>query len=329
MVNWGILSTAKIGREQVIPAIVESTGASLIAIASRDLAKARSLANHFGAPLSYGSYEELVSSNKIDAVYIPVPTSDHMEWSIKAAKMGKHVLCEKPIALNANDIDKLIQIESETEVIISEAFMVTYHPQWLKVREILLEKKIGKLNQVQGTFTYFNNDPLNMRNRLELGGGGLPDIGVYPVVVTRFVTQEEPIYANAKIKYDQTFKTDIWTSAQIQFEQFELSFYCSTQMALRQHMTFHGDEGRIEVYAPFNARGYGHARITVHSQDNNKIEEYKFGEINQYRLQIEKFSQAIISGSVTDIFNLHESKKNQRVIDAIYQSDQQGASIKI
>ena len=329
MIRWGVLSTAKIGREQVIPAILEAKGASLTAISSRDPEKAKALADHFGAPFSFGSYEELISSKHIDAVYIPLPTSDHVNWSIKTAKMGKHVLCEKPIALKSSDIDKLIQTESQSKVLISEAFMVTYHPQWIKVKELLQNSEIGPLKQVQGAFTYFNKDPSNMRNQLELGGGGLPDIGVYPIVTTRFASNQEPHSVTSRIEYDTQFKTDTFASAQVHFDEFDLSFYCSTQMALRQHMTFHGEDGRIEVHAPFNARIYGHSRVTVHSQDNTKVEEFKFGEINQYKLQIEKFSEAIKSGTQEGIFSLTESKKNQKVIDAIYSSDKAKSPIKI
>ena len=322
MIRWGVLSTAKIAREQVIPAILEANGAKLTAIASRSSQKAKALAEHFGAPLSFDSYDTLLATPEIDAVYIPLPTSSHTEWSIKAAKMGKHVLCEKPIALQASDIDKLIQVEKKADVLISEAFMITYHPQWAKVRELINEDRIGPLKHVQGAFSYFNKDPLNMRNQPELGGGALPDIGVYPIVVTRFVTQKEPHSTTAKIQYDKEFKTDVFASAQVNFDDFELSFYCSTQMALRQHMAFHGETGRIEVHAPFNARVYGHSRVTLHSQDNTKIEEFKFGEINQYRIQIEKFGEAIKSGLRDEIFTLHSSKNNQKVIDAIYAAHQ-------
>ena len=329
MIRWGVLSTAKIGREQVIPAILEAEGASLTAISSRDPKKAKALADHFGAPFSFGCYEELISSQHIDAVYIPLPTSDHVNWSIKTAEMGKHVLCEKPIALKSSDIDRLIETESQSKVFISEAYMVTYHPQWIKVKDLLQNGKIGPLKQVQGAFTYFNKDPTNMRNRLELGGGGLPDIGVYPIVTTRFASNQEPHSVTSRIKYDTHFKTDTFASAQVHFDEFDLSFYCSTQMALRQHMTFHGEDGRIEVHAPFNARIYGHSRVTVHSQDDTKVEEFKFGEINQYKLQIEKFSEAIKNGTQDGIFSLTESKKNQKVIDAIYFSDKAQSPIKV
>lgn len=329
MIRWGILSTAKIAREHVIPAILEADGAQLTAIGSRSIRKATEMAEHFGAPKSYGSYEELLSSKEIDAVYIPSPTSSHVKWSSKAAQMGKHVLCEKPLALKAQDIDILIEIEKKNNVFISEAFMVGYHPQWHCVKKLIQGGSIGSLRHVQGAFTYFNKDPNNMRNQLDLGGGGLPDIGVYPIVTTRLTTLKEPHSVAATIKYDKDFKTDIFASAQVHFDNFDLSFYCSTQMALRQHMTFHGETGKIEVHAPFNARVYGHARVTLHSQDNLIIQEFKFGDTNQYKLQIEEFSLAIKSGLRKSIFDLTSSKNNQKVIDAIYAADNSGQIVKV
>ncbi len=202
MFRWGVLSTAKIGRDLVIPALVESENGVLSAIASRDVGKARALADRFGAQHAFGSYEELLASDKVDGVYIPLPTSQHVEWAANAIKAGKHVLVEKPLALKADDILPLIKLRDERKVIVSEGFMVTYHPQWLKVRELIAEGAIGTLKYVQGAFTYFNVDPTNMRNVLELGGGALPDIGVYPTVSTRFVTGKEPKRVQATVERD-------------------------------------------------------------------------------------------------------------------------------
>ena len=206
MFRWGVLSTAKIGRDQVIPAIVEAENGVLAAIASRDIKKGRALAKRFGALHAFGSYEELLASDTVDGVYIPLPTSQHVEWAAKAAEAGKHVLVEKPLALDAKDIAPLIKLRNRKKVLISEAFMVTYHPQWLKVRELVRSGAIGKLRHVQGAFTYYNVDPKNMRNQLSLGGGALPDIGVYPTVSTRFVTGKEPKRVQATIERDKKFR---------------------------------------------------------------------------------------------------------------------------
>lgn len=243
MFRWGVLSTAKIGREQVLPAIADSENGVLSAVASRDIAKARALADRFGAPHAFGSYDELLASPHVDGVYIPLPTSQHVEWTAKAIKAGKHVLVEKPLALDAKDIAPLIKLRDQHKVLVCEAFMVVYHPQWIKVRELIADGAIGRLRHVQGAFTYFNVDPSNMRNQLSLGGGGLLDIGVYPTVATRFSTDKEPLRVQASIERDKTFGTDVYSSVRADFGDFELSFYVSTQMAGRQSMVFHGEKG--------------------------------------------------------------------------------------
>mgnify|MGYP000941526744 CR=1 FL=1 len=319
MFRWGVLSTAKIGREQVIPAILDAQNGVLAAIASRDLARARALAQRFGAPEAFGSYEELLASNAVDGVYIPLPTSDHVEWAIKAAEAGKHVLVEKPLALKAQDIAPVIAARDRNGVLVSEAFMVTYHPQWLKVRELLRDGAVGRLRFVQGAFSYHNVDPQNMRNRPELGGGALPDIGVYPTVTTRFATGAEPVRVQASVQRDPSFGTDIHASVRADFGTFELSFYVSTQLSLRQTMAFHGDEGSIEVAAPFNAGIYDHHVVTLHDRDRSKSQLFRFSSARQYRLQVEAFALAAQGGDAA-IFTLEESVLNQKVIDAIYRA---------
>jgi predicted dehydrogenase len=319
MFRWGILSTAKIGREQLIPAIVDAENGVLSAIASRDLKKAKALADRFGARHAFGSYEEMLASDKIDGVYIPLPTSQHVEWAGKAAEAGKHVLVEKPLALDAKDIAKLIKLRDKKKVLISEGFMVTYHPQWIKVRELVQSGAIGTLRYVQGAFTYYNVDPKNMRNILSLGGGALPDIGVYPTVSTRFVTGKEPKRVMATIERDKKFKTDNYSSIRADFGDFELSFYLSTQLANRQLMVFHGDKGFIEVHAPFNAGLYDHHRVELHNQSHTEATVFRFPGTQQYRLQVEAFARAA-AGSKEPVFTLENSVKNQKVIDAIFRA---------
>ncbi len=316
MFRWGIMSTAKIGREQLIPAIVDAENGILSAIASRDLKKARALADRFGARHAFGSYEELLASDKIDGVYIPLPTSQHVEWAAKAAEAGKHVLVEKPLALDAKDIAPLIKLRHRKKVLISEAFMVTYHPQWIKARDLVASGAIGTLRYVQGAFTYFNIDPKNMRNILALGGGALPDIGVYPTVSTRFVAGREPVRIQATVERDKVFGTDIYSVTKADFGDFDLTFYCSTQMALRQLMVFHGETGFIEVHAPFNAGIYDHHRVELHNQGHTQATVYRFPGTSQYRLEVEAFARAA-QGEKVPVFTLEDSVKNQKVIDAI------------
>lgn len=330
MLRFGVISTAKIGAQQVLPAIQQSKRARVTAVASRDSKKAAKLAKSLGAPLSFGSYEELLASDDIDAVYIPLPTSHHVEWTLKAAAAGKHVLCEKPISLKATDIKKLIKARDKHDVVVSEAFMVTYHPQWLKVKELIKGGKIGKLRHVQGAFAYYNTDANNMRNRPELGGGALPDIGVYPTVATRFVTDLEPKRVQANVTFDSTFKTDSYSSIKAEFDSFELSFYVSTQMALRQNMVFHGTKGFIEINAPFNSNIYEGSTVQLHNDDHSETKTFNFLNINQYTLQADAFAQAVKSkkGKKNGVFSLEDSLLNQRMIDAVYASGKAGGTWK-
>ena len=319
MFRWGVISTAKIGRDHVIPAMQDAENGVVTAIASRDEAKARALADRFGVPHAFGSYEEMLASDVIDGVYIPLPTSQHVEWTAKAAEAGKHVLVEKPLALDAKDILPLIEIRDRKKVLICEAFMVIYHPQWQKVRELVQGGAIGRLRHVQGAFSYHNVDPANMRNQVALGGGALPDIGVYPTVSTRFVTGKEPVRIQAQVERDENFGTDIYSTVKADFGTFDLSFYCSTQMALRQFVVFYGEKGFIEVHAPFNAGDYDHHRVQLHNQTLTEATVYRFPATRQYRLEAEAFARAAAGESVR-VFTLEESVLNQKMIDAIFRA---------
>jgi len=319
MFRWGILSTAKIARDHLLPAIAASENGVVAAIASRDAERARQLAAQWNAPHAFGSYEELLASADVDGVYIPLPTSQHVEWTAKAIEAGKHVLVEKPLALKAQDIAPLIALRDRHKVLVSEAFMVVHHPQWIKVRELVAEGAIGRLRYVQGAFSYFNVDPHNMRNQLDLGGGALPDIGVYPTVTTRFATGREPVRVQASIERDARFGTDIYSSVRADFGSFELSFYLSTQLAARQSMVFHGDKGFVEVASPFNAGLYDDHVVTLHNQDHDAAQLFRFPGAQQYRLQVEAFVRAA-RGGADRIFTLEESVLNQKVIDAIFRA---------
>lgn len=332
MLKWGILSTAKIGVQDVIPAILRSETSVVEAIASRDLSRAQDVAARFGIPQAFGSYEELLACDDIDAVYIPLITSDHAEWTINAANAGKHVLCEKPIALKADDIHAIILAADRNKVVVAEAVMITYHPQWLKVRELISSGAIGKLTYVQGAFTYFNDDANNMRNKPELGGGALLDIGVYPVAATRFVTGKEPVRVMSEIKFDETFGTDIYSSNRLDFGDFELSMYVSTQMALRQSMVFHGEKGWIELTAPFNAGKYGDDSVVLHDANHEKIETFRFSDINQYTEQVNAFKRKVENQNQStgiELLSLESSLNNQKVIDALFMANNSEAWIEV
>lgn len=319
MLRFGILSTAAIGRDHVVPAIQDASNCVVTAVASRDLARARDMADRFSVPHAFGSYDEMLASDVIDAVYIPLPTAQHIEWSEKAAKAGKHVLCEKPMALKAEEFDSLIAIRDTVGVVISEAYMVTYAPLWLKVCELLQSGAIGTLKHVQGAFSYFNRDPNNMRNIPELGGGALPDIGVYPTIVTRFTTGQEPLRVQASVERDPQFGTDIYSSVRADFGSFELSFYVATQLAARQVMVFHGTEGFIEVKSPFNANRYGAEELELTNQNHSQSQVFRFQDSRQYKCQVEAFARAC-AGNGGELVSLESSQKSQRFIDAIYRA---------
>src|SRR4026209_2720780 len=226
-VRWGILSTANIALKKVIPAMQRSSLCQVTAIASRDPAKARESADALGIPNAYGSYEELLLDDSVEVFYNPLPNHLHVPWTLKAAEAGKHVLCEKPIALNAEEARALIDARDRYGVRIQEAFMVRTHPQWLETRRLIRSGRIGKLRSITGFFSYFNPHPENIRNQLELGGGALMDIGCYPITMSRFMFEAEPRRVLGLIERHPVFGTDTLTSAILDFEQGESTFTCS------------------------------------------------------------------------------------------------------
>ncbi len=244
-VRWGVLSTAKIGLNKVIPGMQKAENVSVEAICSRDLATAQAAAAKLGTAKAYGSYEELLADPDIDAIYNPLPNNLHVPWTIKAAEAGKHVLCEKPIAMNAVEAETLLAVRERTGVKIGEAFMVNSHPQWIRLRELLSGGRIGELRTMMGFFSYFNIDPNNIRNKVEVGGGALMDIGCYMVHAARFGFGAEPKRVAASIDRDPVMKTDRLTSALMEFPAGQAVFTCSTQLAPFQRVQFVGTKGRI------------------------------------------------------------------------------------
>lgn len=320
MIKWGILSTAKIGVTQAIPALQGAEGCKVVAIASRSENRARDVAAEFSMRHVFGNYDELLASEEIDAVYIPLPTSQHVEWTLKATEAGKHVLCEKPIALTALEIDRLIDARDTNDVIVSEAMMAVYHPQWQKVRALIADGAIGPLRHVTASFAYHNTDPENIRNRIETGGGALPDIGCYPVATTRFATGATAERAVAQVHRDRTFGTDVNVAALVSFGSFDLLIHVATQMAWRQAATFHGKNGFIELTAPFNAVPGVTDSVRLFRDAKHEPEVFTFEGVNQYRLQFEAFARAVRDEDTSGLLSLEDSRSNQSIIDAIYHS---------
>ena len=326
-VKWGIISTAKIGLEKVIPAMQTQPLCDIAAIASRNLAKARAAADQLGIPKAYGSYEELLADPEIEAVYNPLPGHLHVPWSARAAEAGKHVLCEKPLSLDAAEARALIAARDRAGVLIQEAFMVRTHPQWLRARELVRQGRIGELQAVQGFFSYYNVDPANIRNIPEVGGGGVYDIGCYPITTSRYIFEDEPTRVVALIEWDPVMKTDRLASAILDFPSGQASFTCSTQLVPYQRMNIFGTKGRIEVEIPFNAPTSEPCRILVDdgsgAPSSSGAVTQTLDTADQYAIQGELFSKAIRTGEPLE-FPLENAVNNMRVIDAVFRSANSG-----
>jgi predicted dehydrogenase len=326
-IRWGVLGAAKIARTKVIPAMQRAEEGEVTGLASRSLETARAAASSLGIPKAYGSYEELLADPDIDAVYIPLPNHLHVPWSIKAAEAGKHVLCEKPIALSAEEARTLVAARDRTGVIIQEAFMVRTHPQWQAVREEVRGGRLGELRAIQMAFSYFNRDPQNVRNQAGIGGGGLMDIGCYPIVLSRFLFEAEPVRVIASMDRDPEFGTDRLTSALLEFPRGQSVFTCSTQLVPYQRTQVLGTRGRIEVEIPVNAPPDQPCRILFDDGRDalgTGIESRSFAVCDQYALQADEMSRAIGEGGAAPLIPLEDSVANMMVIDALMRSAQSG-----
>lgn len=320
-VRWGVLSTARIAVTKVIPAMQQSPWCEITAIASRDLGKAKEVAQELNIPRAYGTYEELLADKDVEVVYNPLPNHLHVPFTVKAAEAGKHVLCEKPIAMNASEARMLIEVRDRADVRIQEAFMVRTHPQWLETRRLIREGRIGALRSIAGFFSYFNADPTNIRNQLEFGGGGLMDIGCYPITISRFMYDAEPRRVLGLIERDAT-GTDTLTTAVLDFAEGHATFTCSTRIAPYQRMVFVGTEGRIEVLIPFNAPNDRPLQILLDDGSDltgASAKLIEFPVCDQYEIQGSLFSQALRENREQPI-PLEDALNNMTVIDAVFRS---------
>jgi|ERR1035441_1283110 predicted dehydrogenase len=320
--RWGVLSTADIGVKKVIPAMQRGQYTSVVAIASRDLAKAREAAADLGIPRAYGSYEELIADPNIDAIYNPLPNQLHVPWTIKAAEAGKHVLCEKPLSLTAAEAKTLLAVRDRTGVKIGEAFMVNCHPQWLRLRELLDQRRIGDLRSIVGVYSYFNIDPSNIRSKVEYGGGALLDIGCYLIHVSRYAFAQEPTRVVASIDRDPEMRIDRLTSAILDFPSGHAIFTCSTQLVPTQRLHFLGTRGRIEFEIPINAPLDRPTRLFVDDSGDlsgGGISTETFPICDQYTLQGDAFSKAVLEDAEVPV-PIEDSIENMAIIEAIFNS---------
>ena len=325
-VKWGVLSTASIGIRKVIPAMQQSDWSEVVAIASRDGKKAEEVARKLRIPKAYWSYDDLLADPQIEAVYNPLPNHLHVPWSIKAAEAGKHVLCEKPVGLTVAEAKQLLEARDRTGVKIGEAFMVKTHPQWLRVRDLIRSGRIGELRLISGFFSYFNRDPANLRNILEYGGGGLLDIGCYPITTSRFIFGEEPARVIGLVERDPDFKADRLASAMLEFPSGQATFTCSTQLVYYQRMHFLGTKGRIEIEIPFNAPNDRPCRIFVDDGRDvfgSGIAVENIPKCDQYTVQGDVFSRAIRGDGDVPV-TLEDAVANMAVIEAIFRSAETG-----
>ncbi len=325
-IRWGILGAANIAVKKVIPSMQQGNFCEISAIASRDIDKARKAAEALDIKKHYGSYEQLLSDREIDAIYNPLPNNLHCKWTIKAAEAGKHVLCEKPIGMNAFEVRKLIKVRNESNVKIQEAFMVRTHPTWVAVKDLIKSGRIGNLRSITGFFSYFNVDSANIRNKIEMGGGALMDIGCYCINISRFIFDGEPKRVSSLITIDKETGVDKLTSAMMDFPLGHATYTCSTQLVPYQRMQFLGTVGRIEVQIPFNIPLDSLTKISIDDGTDlygENIETIEFETADQYTIQGDLFSKAILDNGEQSI-SLEDSFNNMAVIDAVFRSNESG-----
>jgi predicted dehydrogenase len=313
MVRWGILGAAKIALTAVGPAIRAAAGADLVALATRDPARAAPFRALAPGLRVHEAYDALLADPQVDAVYIPLPNDLHVIWCERALAAGKHVLCEKPIALAEADFDRLEVAQATSGRHLAEALMVLDHPQWHRVRALLAQGAIGELAHVEGAFTYEAPAPGNYRLSAAAGGGGLRDVGIYPCATTRFATGVEPARLRADIR--TAGEVDIFARVWADFPGFTLSFYCGMAQMRYQTMAFHGTTGHLRLTAPFNAHLFGDTALEWRRSDGSVTVE-RWNAPDQYRLMIERFGAAA-RGEGAPSCPLAFSRGTQAMIDAI------------
>ena len=321
-VRWGVLSTANIGVEKVIPGMQRGKFCDMVGIASRDLEKAQAVAAQLGLVRAYGSYEELLADPEIEAVYIPLPNHLHVPWSIQALEASKHVLCEKPIGLTAAEGQELLDAaKKHAHLKVMEAFMYRHHPQWRRARQIVAEGGIGELRTIQSFFSYFNDDPDDIRNMADIGGGGLMDIGCYCISLSRFIFGAEPERVMGIAEYDPVFRTDRIASGIMDFGAGTSTWTCSTQLVDYQRVNIYGTAGRVEIEIPFNAPPDRPCKMW--HQRGFEVKEISLDVVDQYTIQGDLFSQAVLNDTEVPT-PLEDAVANMKVIEAIIRSGELG-----
>ncbi len=324
-VRWGVLSTSSFAEKSFLPGIRQGPLVELAAVASRDLTRSTEFAERNDIPTAYGSYEELLADPTIDVIYNPLPNDLHVEWTRRAAEAGKHVMCEKPMGLNAAEVATLLPLA--TKVHIAEAFMVRFHPQWHETRELVRSGSLGAISHGHVAFSYMNVDGTNIRNIASNGGGAMYDIGCYAVVAARWFFEAEPVRVAALMDIDPTFCTDRLTSGIFDFgDGRSCTFSVSTQAVYHQRVQIHGSDARLEMTIPFNPLGDAPAIYLTHrgeSIDGLDAERHVVPANNQYTSQGEAFSRRVREEAPTDA-PLRDALTNMGIIDAVFRAASSG-----
>ena len=324
--RWGVLGAAKIATAKVIPAMQRGAHSEVVALASRDARRARDAADALGIPKAYGSYEALLADPDIDAVYNPLPNHLHARWTIEAAERGKHVLCEKPIGMSSAEARELIAVRDRTGVKIQEAFMVWTHPQWERARRIAQSGRLGTVQSYLGYFSYFNDDPANIRNVRDYGGGALMDIGCYLIVTSRFMFGEEPRRVSALPQRDPATGVDTLTSMILDYPSGQAVGTCSTRTVPYQRVQIFGTTGRLEIEIPFNAPPDRPCRLFVddgRDLHGGGVEEIVIDTCDQYTIQGDAFSRAVLDDGEL-AYPLEMTLQNMRIIEAVFRAADSG-----
>ena len=321
-VAWGILGSAKIAREKVIPALQASQLCDVQAVASRSLERAQAYAAPLGIPRAYGSYQQLFDDPAIEVVYNPLPNHEHVALTLQAARAGKHVLCEKPIALNARQAGELREVANKVHIM--EAFMIRFHPQWMRARALVRSGELGPVRSLQAWFSYYNKDANNIRNQPDSGGGALYDIGCYPIVAARYLFDAEPLRVVALIDRDPKFGTDRAVSALLDFGGGRrMDFTVSTQSVPYQRVNICGERQRVEIRIPFNAPLSDATDLLFDdgsALDGSAMTRETIPACNMYGLQGDLFSR-VVRGELKAPYGIEDAILNLRVIDALFESE--------
>ena len=324
-VRWGVLGTAKIALVHVVPGMRKppyNRHIEIAAIASRDAQRAEAAASQLSIPKAYGSYEQLLADADIDAVYIPLPNHLHVPLSIKALDAGKHVLCEKPLGLSSKEAQLLVEAGKKyPHLKLMEAFMYRHHPQWQRARQLVREGGIGTLETIQTLFSYCLDDPDNIRNRPEYGGGGLLDIGCYAISLSRYLFEAEPDRVFGSVSYNAKLGVDELASAVMKFGSGMATFTCGTRIQGYQTAQILGTTGRVEIEIPFNAPADRPCRLWHETEDG--LDEVEFDICDQYGIQGELFSRAILENTPVPT-PIEDGVANLKVIEAVVRSEKTG-----